>query len=107
MKRAFLFTAVGAVFAVAFTMHSQPSRGGGEPGGPRSFISSFPVTIALDTNKDGVISAGEIDAAASSLKKADKNGDGKISADELRPNSGGRGGRSSSKGRRGRRSNKW
>ena len=102
MKRAFLFTAVGAVFAVAFTMHAQPSRGGGGPGGPRSFISSFPVTIALDTNKDGVISAGEIDAAASSLKKADKNGDGKISADELRPNSGGRGGRSSSKGRRGR-----
>ena len=40
---------------------------------------------ALDTNHDGVISADEINAAATSLKKADTNGDGKIDRADMRP----------------------
>jgi Ca2+-binding EF-hand superfamily protein len=41
--------------------------------------------IALDTNADGEISAGEIDAAAKSLATLDKNGDGRITNDEVTP----------------------
>ncbi len=40
---------------------------------------------ALDTNADGVIDAGEIASASASLKKLDKNGDGKLTSDEYRP----------------------
>ncbi len=44
-----------------------------------------PLMIALDTDKDGVLSAEEIAAASENLKKLDKNGDGKIDHIELRP----------------------
>ena len=44
-----------------------------------------PLIMALDLNKDGVISADEIAKAAESLKKLDKNGDGQLTPDELRP----------------------
>jgi hypothetical protein len=40
---------------------------------------------ALDTNHDGIIDANEIANASAALKKLDKNGDGKLTADELRP----------------------
>jgi len=41
--------------------------------------------MALDTDKNGEISAKEIQNAAAALKKLDKNGDGKLTRDELRP----------------------
>jgi len=44
-----------------------------------------PIIAALDLNHDGVISADEIAKAAESLKKLDKNGDGQLTPDELRP----------------------
>ena len=44
-----------------------------------------PLLEALDLNKDGIISASEIAKAPESLKKLDKNGDGQITPDELRP----------------------
>jgi len=44
-----------------------------------------PLVAALDTDKDGTISATEIDQAPDSLKTLDKNHDGKITMDELRP----------------------
>ena len=44
-----------------------------------------PLMIALDTDKDGVLSAEEIAAASENLKKLDKNGDGKIDRMELSP----------------------
>lgn len=40
---------------------------------------------ALDTDHDGEISAAEIAAASTSLLSLDKNGDGQIAADEMRP----------------------
>ncbi len=43
---------------------------------------------ALDTDKDGELSSAEIAAAATALKTLDKNSDGKLSAEELRPNFG-------------------
>lgn len=44
-----------------------------------------PLMQALDTNHDHVLSAEEIANAPAALKKLDKNGDGKLSEDELRP----------------------
>ena len=44
-----------------------------------------PLMAALDTDKDGVLSAEEIAAASENLKKLDKNGDGKIDRKELLP----------------------
>ena len=55
--------------------------GGGPGGGPRPVS---PIIEALDLNKDGVIDADELAKAAESLKKLDKNGDGKITEDEYR-----------------------
>ena len=40
---------------------------------------------ALDTNHDGILSADEIANASASLKKLDRNGDGQLTEDELRP----------------------
>ena len=52
-----------------------------------------PLMEALDTNRDGVIDADELKNASASLLKLDKNGDGKLTQDELRPSRppGGRG----------------
>lgn len=44
-----------------------------------------PIIAALDANSDGVIDATEIANAAAALKTLDKNGDGKLTADEIRP----------------------
>ncbi len=65
-----------------------PGRRGSE-GGMMKFM---PILAALDSNGDGVISAEEINNAPVSLKKLDKNNDGQLTQDEVRP-AGGRGGR--------------
>jgi len=44
-----------------------------------------PLFEALDANHDGIIDANEIANAPAALKKLDKNGDGKLTPDELRP----------------------
>jgi Ca2+-binding EF-hand superfamily protein len=44
-----------------------------------------PLAALLDTNHDGVISAAEIDNAPAVLRTLDKNGDGQLTQDELRP----------------------
>lgn len=62
-----------------------PGKDGGQ--GPRQgeHRPVPPLVAALDTDSDGTISAAEIDKAPESLKKLDKNGDGKLTMDELRP----------------------
>ena len=45
----------------------------------------LPVVTALDVNTNGVIEASEIANASAELLTLDKNGDGKLSADELKP----------------------
>jgi hypothetical protein len=71
-----------------------PSDGGhyphqGGPGGPGGMNGHrpppSPLMEALDANHDGVIDADEIANAPAALKKLDKNGDGKLTMDELRP----------------------
>ena len=58
-----------------------PRRGGG-----RDMLRMLPVMTALDADGDGVLSAAEINNASAVLRKLDKNGDGKLTEDELRPN---------------------
>lgn len=57
----------------------------------------------LDTDSDGVLSTAEMTNAADSLRKLDRNGDGAVTADEIRPGGGfGRGqGAGQGGGRRG------
>jgi hypothetical protein len=45
----------------------------------------LPLVTALDANHDGVIDASEIANASTALLKLDQNGDGKLGADELKP----------------------
>lgn len=67
----------------------RPQRREGGPGGARGMMMrGGPVMQALDSDKDGELSAAEIAAAAAALKTLDKNSDGKLSAEELRPNLG-------------------
>ncbi len=65
-------------------------EGGGREGrGPRmSIMKMDPILVALDIDGDGVISAEEIANAPASLKKLDKNNDGKLTQDEVRMNMG-------------------
>ncbi len=55
-----------------------------EPKEPRGHRPP-PVIAVLDTDRDGVISAGEIENAAKSLLKLDKNNDGQLTREELAP----------------------
>ncbi len=76
-------------------------RPGGQ-GGPGGQRPPSPIIEALDVNKDGVIDADELAKAAESLKKLDKNGDGKLTEDEFRPQRpGGQGGPGAGPGGRG------
>lgn len=53
-----------------------------------------PLMVALDANKDGILDEKEIANASAALKTLDKNGDGKLTQEELRPQrpAGGQGG---------------
>ena len=65
------------------------------PGGfGRGGMMRTPAFQALDVDHDGAISAVELANAATALKSLDKNGDGKLTEEEVRPQMrGGRGGR--------------
>lgn len=65
------------------TQSDQPNRRkqtGGRVGGQRP----DPIVYALDADGDGVLSAAEIENVVSVLKRFDKNGDGKVTRDEVR-----------------------
>jgi len=94
MKKIFslLMVATACLAASARIAQAQDGRSGGR-GGPEGGMMRFDrILAALNTDGDNVISAAELDNAAAALKKLDKNGDGKLTEDELRPNfEGGRG----------------
>jgi hypothetical protein len=67
-------------------------RGPGGPGGPggpspEGFRPPMapPLMQALDPNRDGIIDEVEIAKASELLRTLDKNGDGKLTPEELRP----------------------
>lgn len=57
-------------------------RRGNSPG---NAVRTHPILAALDTDGNNEISAAEIAGASLALKKLDTNTDGKLTADELRP----------------------
>jgi EF hand len=59
-------------------------QGPGGPGGPGGFRPP-PFWVLFDTDHDGVISEQEINNASTVLKGLDKNGDGELTPEELRP----------------------
>ena len=65
----------------------RPQFGG--QAGRGGFMRVLPVMTALDADRNGEISAEEIEDAMAALKKLDKNKDDKLTAEELRPNFGG------------------
>lgn len=83
-----------SAFAIAQDFSGPPDgnqgpRGTGPGNGPEGRGNRRPppsvLMDALDTNHDGIIDANEIANAPAALKKLDKNGDGKLTPDELRP----------------------
>jgi len=64
-------------------------NGDGQPGiSPQAmaiFLRNLPILKTLDVDEDGQLSPAEIENASKSLLKLDKNGDGILSAEEMRP----------------------
>ncbi len=61
-----------------------PGQRPGGPGGPVGPLQPpRPTIVALDTDKDGTLSATEIAASNKTLLLLDKNGDGQLTADEF------------------------
>jgi hypothetical protein len=52
---------------------------------PAAFISRNPVLAAIDTDRNGELSAGEIANSSVSLQALDRNGDGRLTPDEYLP----------------------
>ncbi|HEY5234236.1 MAG TPA: hypothetical protein VIK35_11945 [Verrucomicrobiae bacterium] len=85
--------AVVALGASAFVASAQdnnmPPPGGGpaDQGGRGGMMGHRPPPLmqALDVNHDGVIDSNEMANASAELKTLDKNGDGQLTQDELRP----------------------
>jgi Ca2+-binding EF-hand superfamily protein len=86
MKTTFLSVSVITIaLSLLATAHAQEGRRG-----EGSFARMDLLNAALDANKDGTIDEKEIKDASAALKKLDKNGDGKLTREELRPNMPGR-----------------
>jgi len=76
--------------AVAFGLligltSAEAQDGRGRGGGRGRFPGPNLGFTTLDLNSDGVLDAHEIEVAATSLAKLDKNSDGRITSDEVRP----------------------
>ncbi|MDX1951688.1 MAG: EF-hand domain-containing protein [Verrucomicrobiota bacterium] len=98
MKKVIILSAAALLLSGAGILIAQdtdigrpgPRRGGnveGErPNGPgRPGRPHFPLFGLFDSNRDGVIDAEEINNASQVLLRLDRNGDGQLSKDELRP----------------------
>lgn len=90
MKNIVAIIAGLALAVPALQLNAQSARpprpeGPGGQGPGKGHRPPPPLIMALDVNKDGVLSAEEIANAPQSLLKLDKNGDGQLTHDELRP----------------------
>ncbi|HCE43376.1 MAG TPA: hypothetical protein DET40_07495 [Lentisphaeria bacterium] len=83
----FVFGLAMSAFVAMAQDDGKPRHAGGAGGGAGGDGKRPmpPVMAALDANGDGVIDEKEIANASAALKKLDKNGDGKLTMDEIRP----------------------
>ena len=97
-----LLGAACAVLGVVALARQAPANDAGGPDdrGPAR-LSGFAIINALDRDGQPGLSAAEIAGAADALKALDRNGDGRITADELPAFGRGRGGRFGGDGRGG------
>lgn len=72
---------LGAAVGFAWRQEPVPTQRGRGPGGP----GMSPVFAALDADHDGALSPAELANAPAALKAIDRNGDGTLTADEIRP----------------------
>ena len=77
--------ALAAALGLSGCAATDQEPGGGQPEADGGALRGLPAFRALDTDEDGAISAGEVDAAAESLASLDADGDGRLSGGELRP----------------------
>lgn len=89
---------VSLFVSVLFVTDAVGQQQGHHPDGP----PKPPVVTALDTDGDGTLSKAEIDNASKALIKLDRNNDGKLTREELRPRSKGHRGPGGQDGSRGR-----
>ncbi len=75
---------IGATAGVLSANDTGGAQSGGPEGG-RRYRRHSPIRAALDANQDRVIDASEIARAPAALRTLDKNGDGMLTVDELRP----------------------
>lgn len=87
MKSRQVAVIVAALVAGGLALGAQEQRQRGGPPGPLrdGQRPRPPIVSALDANHDGAIDEREIANAAAALKTLDKNGDGTLTEDELRP----------------------
>ena len=92
MKTNILASIAAALGLAAFSAIAQDNNNDGPPGGgsghhgaPGRHHPPLPLIGALDANHDHVIDANEIANASAALLTLDKNGDGKLTADEYLP----------------------
>jgi hypothetical protein len=93
IKAITLLALVAGLSGVSIIAQDTPPPPGGQqpppgraPGGADAFMRMrVPLMAALDTNSDGTIDATEIEQSSKSLKTLDKNSDGKLTPEELRP----------------------
>src|SRR5579885_2421581 len=91
---------IGSVVLARSAWTQQPGDAArSRPPGPGG--GAGPLILLFDTDRDGALSAAEIDAAAARLRERDANKDGKLTADELPRGPGGRGGPGGGPGRGG------
>jgi hypothetical protein len=84
------------VFLTVLPAAAARAQAPGPPGREGRFMAGapvHPVVQALDADGDGVLSAAEIDNAPAALRKLDKDRNGKLTGDEIRPAFGRFGGR--------------
>ena len=87
LKALILLAALGSATLLIAQEFRPPQHGPGGPEGPGGpgHRPPPPVIGALDENHDGVIDANEIANASRALLRLDRNGDGKLTPDELHP----------------------
>ncbi len=100
-RRGALLLILAGVATAAVVATVAARQDGPSPGRGPATLSGFSILTALDTDGQPGLSATEIDKAAAVLLALDKNGDGRVTADELPAGRGRFGGRGGFRGRPG------